>query len=534
MKKIVFILSFCLLAYGVTPVAGEKLAKEQSFIYNASSAPSSLDPAKMEGSPGGFFSRTLFETLVISDVDDKIIPGAAKSWSASEDFKTWTFKLRKEAKWSDGTPVTAHDFVFAWQRLVDPKTASPYASYLSYMKLKNTNAIISGKMSPQNLGVEAKDDYTLVLHLEEPVPFADRITEFYVLPPVPKHLVEKLGDAWSRPENIVGNGAFKMQSYVVNEEAVFTKNPYYWDAKNVLLEKVTLLEIPNSSVAYTRYRGGGLDVSLFPLELLEKVEKEHGKELVKGPELCTYYYEFNTLKPPFNDIRVRKALSMALDRNTLTEKILKRGQEPAYTFSPSKISAAYLNKNPDWASWDLKKRYEEAIKLLGEAGYSKQNPLRFTLSYNTSEEHKKIAIAAAAMWKKNLQGLVDVKLQNQEWKTFLSTRRLGHYDIARSGWCPPYNEASSALNVFMSDSSSNYSGYKSKEFDEAINEAYRAKDENSRAAKYAKAEQILYTDMPIMPIYFYAGSELVKPYVRNYKIKPSKYYYFKDLYIVEP
>ena len=136
---------------------------------------------------------------------------------------------------------------------------------------------------------------------------------------------------------------------------------------------------------------------------------------------------------------------MALDRNTLTEKILKRGQEPAYTFSPSKISAAYLNKNPDWASWDLKKRYEEAIKLLVEAGYSKQNPLRFTLSYNTSEEHKKIAIAAAAMWKKNLQGLVDVKLQNQEWKTFLSTRRLGHYDIARSGWCPPYNEASSTI-----------------------------------------------------------------------------------------
>lgn len=534
MKKIYasFILA-CATLFAASPQPGEKLAKEQKLIFNAGAAPASLDPAKIEGTPEGYFARNLFETLISSNADDEIIPGVATSWSHSDDYKTWTFNLRKDAKWSNGESVKASDFVFAWQRLVDPKTASPYGSYLTYMKLLNASDILAGKKNPKELGVEAKDDYTLVLTLEESVPFADILTEFYVLAPVPQKLVEKLGDSWSEPKNLVGNGPFKIDSLVVNEEAKLSKNPHYWDSKSVLLENITLLQIQNSSVEYTRYRSSSLDVAGFPLELVDTVKKDYAKEFITGPVLCTYYYEFNTQKAPFNDAKTRQALTMALDRSIITEKITRLGQTPAYTFSPPAIGAAELITPPEWSKWDMKKRNEEAIKLLKEAGYSKEKPLTFTLLYNTNEDHKKIAIAASSIWKQNLAGMVNVKLQNQEWKTFLSTRRLGQHEMARAGWCSDYNEASSFLNTFLTGSSNNQAGFKNAEFDEAIKAAYKAPSEEERAKLYAKAEEILYTNAPLVPVYFYSTSQLVKPYVKGYKIKPSSNYYFKDLYIVE-
>lgn len=521
------------LLFAVKPNPGEKLAKVQSFTYNAASAPQSLDPAKVEGVPEGVFARNLFETLVTSDDDDKLMPGVALSWEHSEDYKTWTFYLRKNAKWSNGDPVTAHDFVFAWRRVVDPKTASPYSSYLTYMKLKNAQAVISGKMSPDKLGVEARDNYTLVLTLEDSVPFADLLTEMYVLSPVPKKMVEKLGDAWSEPRNLVGNGAYKLDSFVVNQEAKLSKNPYYWDAQNVLLEKITLLQIENESVAYTRYRSGGLDVSTFPLELFDKVKKEYPKELITGPSLCTYYYEFNVSKPPFDNDKVRRALFLSVDRNTITDKILRQGQIPAYTFAPPAIVGAQAVVPPEWSKWEDKKRYEEAMKLLAEAGYSKNKPLNFTLLYNTNDNHKKLAIAVSSMWKKNLNGIVNVKLKNQEWKTFLSDRRLGTHQMARAGWCSDYNEATSFLNIFLSDSSNNTSYFKNPAYDDAVSAAYRSSTDEERASQYAKAEKILYDSTILVPVYFYTTTELMKPYVRGYKIKASRALYFKNVYILE-
>ena len=520
------------LLFAVKPNPGEKLAKVQSFTYSAASAPQSLDPAKVEGVPEGVFARNLFETLVTSDDDDKLMPGVALSWEHSEDYKTWTFYLRKNAKWSNGDPVTAHDFVFAWRRIVDPKTASPYSSYLTYMKLKNAQAVISGKMSPDKLGVEAKDNYTLVLTLEDSVPFADLLTEMYVLSPVPKKMVEKLGDAWSEPRNLVSNGAYKLDSFVVNKDAKLSKNPHYWDAQNVLLERVTLLQIENNSVAYTRYRSDDLDVSTFPLELFDKVKKEYPRELITGPSLCTYFYEFNISKAPFNNPNVRRALFLSIDRDTITGKVLKQGQVPAYTFAPPAISGAQAVVPPEWSKWDDKKRYAEAVRLLSEAGYSKSKPLTFTLLYNTNDAHKKLAIAVSSMWKKNLNGMVDVKLKNQEWKTFLSERRLGTHQMARAGWCSDYNEASSFLNSFLSDSSNNSSRFKSAAYDDAIRAAYQSGTDEERANQYALAEKILYDDTILIPVYFYTTTELVKPYVRGYKIKASRALYFKNVYIL--
>lgn len=518
----------------VCPIlAKEDLAKKQVFVYNSGAAPSSLDPHKVEGAPEGHFIRNLFETLIISDSNDKILPGVAYKWEHSPDYKTWTFYLRKDAKWSNGDLLTADDFVFAWRRLVDPKTASPYASYLNYMKLKNSDQIIKGNKDPKELGVKAKDAHTLVLELEEPIPYADILTEFYVLAPVPKKLVQKLGDQWSDPKNIVGNGAFKLDSLVINEKGVLSKNTHYWDSKNVKLEKLIFLQIPNEATALARYRAGDLDVATFPPELSDKVKKEYPKELSKSiPVFCTYYYEFNSKKKPFNDERVRKALAMALDRNIITEKILRQGQQPAYVFTPPNMNQSEKITSPDWTKTDPQKRYAEARKLLQEAGYSKSKPLVFELLYNTNENHKKIASAAATIWKKNLGNVIQVKLVNQEWKTFLSSRRLGNFEVARAGWCSDYNEASSFLNILISDSSNNRSGFASAEYDAVMQKAILTKTDLERAQYYAQAEEILAKNAPIMPIFSQSAQVLIKPYVRGFVLKPSNNLYFKDVYIV--
>ena len=521
------------LLFAVKPKEGEKLAKIQSFIYNAAAAPGSLDPAKMEGSQEVLFARNIFETLVISDDNDKLIPGVAYRWESSKDHKTWTFYLRKNAKWSNGDPVTAHDFVYAWRRVIDPKTASPSASYILQMKLKNSQDILEGKKEPKELGIVAKDDYTIVLTLEESVPFADLFAESYSLSPVPRKIVEKFGDSWVDIKNIVGNGAFKLDYFMLNEEAKLSKNPHYWDAKNVILEKLTFLQIPSEGVAFTRYRSGALDVSTYPLELFDKVKREYSSELLEVPTLCTYYYEFNYAKPIFQDLRVRKALNMSIDREVLVEKLLKQGRLPAYNFTPPYVNIASFIKQPEWASWDSKKRYEEAKKLLLEAGYSKAKPLQFTLRYNTSEGHKKLAIAVTSMWKKNLDGLVKIKLQNQEWRTFLSEKRLGTHELGRGGWCSGYNEPSGFLYILLSNASNNTGKYSNPDFDAALQAAYQANTDEQRAAQYALAEKILYEDSALIPVYFYTASELVKPYVRGYRPKPSNAYYFKNVYILE-
>ena len=516
--------------------ADANLAKKQELVWNVSANPATLDPQKMEGDVEGYFARQLFEMLVTSDEKGHILPGAATSWQHSDDFKTWTFFLRPNAKWSNGDAVTAHDFVYAWQRLADPNTASPYASYLDFLKLENADKVLEGKAKVDELGVEAKDDHTLVLHLTESVPYVDKLVEHYVLSPVHKSVVEKFGDAWTKPGNLVGNGAFKLDSMVVNEKAVLVRNPHYWDNDKTVLEKVTLLPIESAATDVARYRASDEDVTgkELPIELFAKLKKEVPNEIYTPPVLCTYTYEMNTVKPPFNDARVRKALSLALDRHIMTDKILQQGQTPAYLFTPPFINGAEKMKNPEWANWDQSKRNQEAIKLLKEAGYDKSNPLNFKLLYNTSDNHKKLAIAAQSIWKKNLQGVVDITLDNQEWKTYLDTRRQGNLQMARAGWCADYNEATTFLNYFLSNSANNRAFYKNKAYDDLIDAAFRAKTDEERAEIYAKAEQVLEQDSAVINVYYYVQPRLVKPWVKGFAANhPAKNYYLKDVYILK-
>lgn len=512
--------------------AGVTLAEKQTLVRNNGSEVQSLDPHKIEGVPESNVSRDLFEGLVLSGVDGKPVPGAAEKWE-NKDGKVWTFHLRKDAKWSDGQPVTANDFVYSWRRLADPNTASPYSSYLQYGHLANIDDIIAGKKPTSELGVKALDDHTLEVTLDEPVPYFYKLLVHPSMSPVPQRAVEKYNEKWTQPGNIISNGAYKLKDWVVNERIVLERNPDYWDNAKTVINQVTYLPIASEVTDVNRYRSGEIDMTYnnMPIELFQKLKKEIPEEVRVSPYLCTYYYEVNNARAPFTDPRVRTALKLAMDRDIIVNKVKNQGDLPAYGFTPPFIDGAELTE-PEWFGWTQEKRNEEAKKLLAEAGYTKDKPLTFNLLYNTSDLHKKLAIAASAIWKKNLG--VDVKLENQEWKTFLSSRREGNYDVARAGWCADYNEPTSFLNALKSDSSNNFTGYKSAEFDKLVEGALAATSEKQRSDFYNKAEQQADKDSAIVPVFYYVNARLVKPWVGGYTGQdPQDNVYVKDLYIIK-
>ena len=513
--------------------AGVQLSDKQTLVRNSGAEPQSLDPNKIEGVPEANISRDLFEGLLnTSPKDGHPIPGVAESWD-NKDFKVWTFHLRKDAKWSDGTPVTAQDFVYSWQRLSDPKTASPYASYLQYGHVANVDEIIAGKKPITDLGVKALDDKTFQVTLSEPVPYFYKLLVHPSVSPVPKAAIEKYGEKWTQPANIVTNGAYKLKDWVVNERIVLERNTQYWDNAKTVINKVTYLPISSEVTDVNRYRSGEIDMTYnnMPIELFQKLKKEIPKEVHVDPYLCTYYYEINNQKAPFTDVRVRTALKMALDRDIIVNKVKNQGDLPAYSYTPPYTDGMKVVK-PEWFTWTQDKRNEEAKKLLAEAGYTADKPLTFNLLYNTSDLHKKLAIAVASIWKKNLGA--NVKLENQEWKTFLDNRHQGTFDVARAGWCADYNEPTSFLNTMLSDSSNNTSHYKSPGFDKIIAETLQTNDDAKRADLYAQSEQQLDKDSVIVPVFYYVNARLVKPWVGGYTGKdPLDNIYVKNLYIIK-
>ena len=512
--------------------AGVQLAEKQTLVRNNGAEVQSLDPHKIEGVPESNVNRDLFEGLLVTDVDGHPAPGVAEKWE-NKDFKVWTFHLRKDAKWSDGTPVTAEDFVYSWQRLANPNTASPYASYLQYGHIANIDDIIAGKKPVTDLGVKAIDANTFEVTLSEPVPYFYKLLVHPSVSPVPKSAVEKFGEKWTQPANIVTNGAYKLKDWVVNERMVLERNPQYWDNAKTVINQVTYLPISSEVTDVNRYRSGEIDMTYnnMPIELFQKLKKEIPKEVHVDPYLCTYYYEINNQKAPFTDVRVRTALKLALDRDIIVNKVKNQGDLPAYSYTPPYTDGMKLVE-PEWFKWSQEKRNEEAKKLLAEAGYTADKPLTFSLLYNTSDLHKKLAIAVASIWKKNLG--VNVKLENQEWKTFLDTRHQGTFDVARAGWCADYNEPTSFLNTMLSDSSNNTAHYKSPAFDKLIGETLKVADDAQRADLYAKSEQQLDKDSAIVPVYYYVNARLVKPWVGGYTGKdPLDNISVKNLYIIK-
>lgn len=488
------------------------LADTQELVVNNAAEPESLDPHKVSGVPEANIDRQIFEGLTNTDAEGKTIPGIATSWE-SEDNKVWTFKLR-DAKWSNGDPVTAEDFAYSMRRLVDPNTASPYASYLVDAKVVGADQIVDGKAALDTLGVKAIDDKTLQITLSQPVPYFPDMLIHNSVKPVHKKTVEAFGDKWTDPANIVVNGPYKPSQWQVNDKIVLTRNPSYYDDANTTINKITMLAIPSSTTDVARYQAGEIDITYndVPTEQFASLKEQLGDQLRVAPYLCTYYYEFNTVKPPFNDPKVRRALALALDRDTIVDKVIGQGQTAAYQLTPPATNGDVKNA-PEWSTWDKEKRIAEAKKLLNEAGYSDSKPLKFELLYNTNDNHKKTAVAATSLWKQAL-GFVDVTLTNKEWKTYLDTRRNGDYQIARAGWCGDYNEPSAFLNILKSDNSGNYGKYNSANFDSLMAKTLQAGvTPEQRGGIYKQAEMQLDQDMPLLNMYHYVSPRLIKPYV---------------------
>lgn len=509
---------------------GTELAGKQELVRNNGSEPATLDPHKVESDVEGNIIRDIFEGLVAVRADGAIEPRLAESWE-QKDNTVWTFHLRPGITWSDGTAITAGDIVWSWQRLVDPKTVSPYASYLGNMHVVNAAEISKGKMPADSLGVKALNDRTLQVTLTQPNASLLQMLDHYILVPIDPVAVKRFGDKWTQPSHIVTSGAYKPTQWVVNERIVAERNVRYWDNAHTVINKVTYLPITSETADVNRYKAGEIDiVYTVPINQFSQLKKTMGNELKVSPQLATYYYEFNTTRAPFNDPRVRLALNMALDKDIIADKVLGQGQRAAWLISQPDIGGVTLKK-PDYASWPREKRIEEAKKLLAAAGFGPDHPLTFNLLYNTSESHQRIAIAASSMWKKNL-GVV-AKLQNQEWKTMLDTMHTGNFDAVRYAWIADYDDAASFLNNFRTGDSENTSRYSNPAYDEALKNAAKTSEPAKRGEYYQQAENMLAQDVPAIPVYHYVRTHLVKPWVGGFNSDKLGFYYTKDMYILK-
>lgn len=516
-------------AIAANPPAGAQLAEQQQIVRHIKDEPASLDPLKAVGLPEIQVIRDLFEGLTNQDAQGKIVPGVAQSWSSSDN-KTWVFTLRNNARWSNGDPVTAQDFVYSWQRLVDPKNSSAFAWFAGLSGIENSAAITKGEMTPDKLGVFAQSKNQLKVTLDRPVPWFPALVANVALFPVPQKIIAQQGDSWTSPGKLVGNGAYQLSERVVNEKIVLTRNPHYWDDAHSVLTKVTFVPINEESSATKRYRSNDIDITeSFPKNMYALLKKTLPGEVYTPDQLGTYYYAFNTQKGPTADVRVRKALSWSIDRKVIAEKVLGTGEKPAWHFTPD-VTAGFKPLPTFMQQHDQSSLNAQAKSLLAAAGYGPGKPLKLKLLYNTSESHQKIAIAVASMWKKNLG--VDVTLENQEWKTYIDSRNSGNFDVIRASWVGDYNEPSTFLNLLTSGNSSNIARFKNADYDAVIAKASRETSDQVRNSDYNRAEQILAEQAPIAPIYQYTNGRLIKPWVKGYPItNPEDVAYSRELWI---
>lgn len=509
--------------------AGTVLATNQEVTRHLKDEPASLDPIKSVGLTEAQVMRDLFEGLVNQDNHGRPIAGVAQSWSTTDN-KTWVFTLRQDARWSNGEPVTAEDFVYSWRRLVKPENTSPFAWFGALAGINNAQQIIDGKLPAEQLGVEAVDKHTLKVVLDKPVPYFPSLTANFSLFPVHAKTIEKYGADWIKVGNLVGNGAFSLSDRVVNEKIVLTPNPYYWDHANTVITKVTFVPINQESHATNRYLAGDLDITeSFPKQRYQKLLADIPNEVFTPDQLGTYYYAFNTQRAPTNDARVRKALSMTIDRQLIAKKVLGTGEKPANHFTPD-VTDGFKPQKGIYESYTQKELDEQAKVLLHAAGYGPHKPLELVLLYNSSENHQKIAIAVASMWKKKLGA--EVKLVNQEWKTYIDSRNTGDFDVIRASWIGDFNEPSTFLSLLSSQHNGNIPKFNNKRYDEVIASASIETNADLRNRYYNQAEAIIAQEAPIAPIYQYTNARLIKPWLKGYPIEnPEDVAYSHSFYI---
>jgi oligopeptide transport system substrate-binding protein len=499
--------------------------------WGNASEPQGLDPHIATGVPEHKIITALMEGLVLKDSTTlEPIPGVAKSWDISDDGRVYTFYLRENARWSNGDPHNAHDYVWSWWRALQPALGNLYA-YM-YFPIENAQPYYEGTISDfEQVGVKALDDYTLRVTLENATPYFLQLLDHYSLFPVHRPTIEKFGAAdergtrWTFEGNLVGNGAFQLEEWKINRHVRVGRNPYYWGADDVKLNQIYFYPTENITTEERMYRAGQLHYTYeVPVDKVAVYQEKGSGELQIYPYLGSYFYRFNTNVEHLKDRRVRRALGMAVDRQQITDQVLKAGQVPSYAITPPDTMGYF----PDS---DLSFDPDKARALLAEAGYPNGAGFPVTeILYNTQEEHRKVAVAIQQMWKQYLN--IDVKLLNQEWKVYLDSETNFDYEISRASWIGDYVDPNNFLDMWLCGGGNNRTGWCNPEYDRLILEdAPKAPDHAARLKIFAKAEKMLLADMPVMPIYIYTSKHLISPAIQNFPKNILNQPSFKDMYL---
>ncbi len=510
--------------------SGTELAAEQILTKNNGAEPQTLDPHRAEGVPASNILRDLFQGLVSEAPDGRLIPGAAEAWQISDDGTVYTFTLRIDGRWSNGDPVTAADFEYGLRRSVDPATLSQYSSIL--FPIVNAEQIVKGELPPDQLGVTALDNRTLEIRLVGATPYFLGLLTHSTTYAVHPLSVEEFGARFARAGHLVGNGAYMLDEWVVQSHIRLLRNQNYWDDEHTVIDEVNYLPIENQDAMLRRYRADELDFTQdLPFKQIAWIREHIADQLYISPYLGSYYYSLNLRLPPFaGKPKLRRALALAIDREVLTEKITGSGEIPAYSWTPR--VTGYTQQPPAWAEWTQAERNAEAQRLYKVSGYSEDNPLTLQFLYNTSENHKRIALAIASMWKQVLG--VETKLLNQEWKVFLETRKQKTMPgVARNGWIGDYNDAYTFTQLLASDNEQNDSGFANDEYDALLDAASVEPDMQKRAALMEAAERLMLEEQPIIPIYFYVSKHLIKPWVGGFEANIMDHHYTKNFHILK-
>lgn len=479
--------------------------------------PDTLDPHQASGTWENNIIGDLFMGLTQDDTLARPIPGCAESWTTSDDGLVWTFKLRRGLVWSDGVRITAGDFIYSWRRILDPKTAARYAFNLYVVK--NAEEINGGKRPLEDLGIRAIDDLTLEVTLAQPAPFFPSLLRHYASFPVPQHAVTKHGRAWVQPGNMVSNGPYVLSEYVPNGYVKATKNPSFYDAASVVIEEVFFYPIDDERSALTRYRSGEIDVNIttsgFPIQQLDWLKENMPGQARIFPYLALDYAFANMRRPPFDDLRLRRAISMAIDRTLLEERVSRDGGAPAYSFVPPVVGNYIQGPRLDFADWPMERRRAEAMRLLAEADYGPSRPLTFELQYRSAYDRRRYYVALTALLKE--VGIVARPFANES-KVHYNRVQQDDFVVAEAGWVGDYNDPQTFLSLIETSAGVfNYPGYSNPEYDRLMAEAKVTLDLERRAHIMARAEQIALDDCAVIPLSFSTTKNLVSPRVQGYE-----------------
>ena len=513
-----------------TITVGSAAAAAQTVARTLDDAPRSLDPQLTTDIPSQRVLDDLFEGLATLSLDGRAVPGAAASWQQSADGRTWIFHLRPDARWSNGEPLTAADFVYSWRREVDPKTGAGYAQALA--PIVNGLDIALGRKPPETLGVEANDARTLTVHLTAPTPYLLELLVQNYLYPVYRPAIERYRDDWVRPEHLVSNGAFALQEEVIGNRITLRANPYYWDAVHVQLKSVIYYSVPDRAQAVLRYLAGDVEFTdSFAASQRPWLKSVLGDQVVNAPWLGIYMLAFNFQRPPFRDNpALRQALIIAIDRAALTRYLKYDMYVPADTLMPP--LAGYQPQHPAWSSLHASDREALARRLYREAGYSTEHPLRVDISTSVQgADERHFFEAVAGMWHSVLGA--EVSLDESEYKVMSQNRELHRLPLFLDSWIGDFADPVNFLQLFYGDSSLNYGQYRNARFDALLDRAAQEPDNEARYRLLEQAEALLNQDGAYLPLYYYATRHLVKPYVKGWQSNLMDRNLSRYLYVLE-